>query len=64
VGCPRNSETNLRSHPTLKAERKAGDRTRATEKVDYVSYEPVMLQVSKVRACARILEQLADGRTA
>ena len=34
---------------------------RATEKVDYVAYEPVMPEVSKARTRALMLEQLADG---
>jgi hypothetical protein len=33
-------------------------------KVDYVAYEPAMLEVSKAQARAPMLELLADGRTA
>ena len=58
---PEALKTNLRSHPTLKAGRKATDHMMAMEKVDYVAYEPVMLEVSKARARARMLGQLADG---
>jgi len=36
----------------------------AMEKVDYVAYEPMMLEMSKARARARMPERLADGRTA
>ena len=67
MGCPQSSEapkTNLRSHPTLKAGRKATDHMTAMEKADYVAYEPVMLEMSKARARARMPERLADGRTA